>query len=74
MIGARCWRIAASAAAALSLAGAACSGPAPHAIPGTGLGLTISKAIVDAHGGKITVASSEGHGSTFTVRLPVRAG
>ena len=40
-------------------------------IPGTGLGLTISRAIVDAHQGSITVRSDEEHGSTFTVRLPL---
>jgi signal transduction histidine kinase len=41
-----------------------------HVIPGTGLGLTISKAIVEAHGGSIAVDSTEGQGATFTVRLP----
>jgi signal transduction histidine kinase len=40
-------------------------------IPGSGVGLTISKAIVDAHQGTITVRSDEDHGSTFTVRLPL---
>ena len=43
-----------------------------QAIPGTGLGLAISKAIVNAHGGRITVSSEEGEGATFRVALPVR--
>ncbi len=38
---------------------------------GLGLGLYISRAIVEAHGGTIRVESVEGEGSTFTVRLPV---
>ncbi|HXX68422.1 MAG TPA: GAF domain-containing sensor histidine kinase [Polyangiaceae bacterium] len=40
---------------------------------GLGLGLFIAKAIVDAHGGSITVASRPGRGSTFVVRLPMEA-
>src|SRR5207249_3051838 len=39
-------------------------------IPGTGIGLYVSRAIVDAHGGTLTVASTPGRGSTFTVHLP----
>jgi PAS domain S-box-containing protein len=46
---------------------------ADEAIQGTGLGLAISKAIVHAHGGRITLASSEDEGTTFRVALPIRA-
>ena len=42
-----------------------------RAIPGTGLGLGIAKAIVDAHGGAIEVESQEGIGTTFRIHLPV---
>ncbi|MBN9524548.1 MAG: hypothetical protein J0H82_00010 [Alphaproteobacteria bacterium] len=37
---------------------------------GTGIGLTLARYIVDLHGGKITVDSELGAGSTFTVTLP----
>jgi signal transduction histidine kinase len=37
---------------------------------GLGLGLYITRAIVEAHGGSVTVAAAEGAGTTFTVTLP----
>ena len=39
---------------------------------GTGLGLYVSKQIVEEHGGTIAVTSEVGRGTTFTVRLPPR--
>jgi PAS domain S-box-containing protein len=42
-----------------------------HAIPGSGLGLSISKAVVEKHGGTIAVTSSSERGTTFRVRLPI---
>jgi PAS domain S-box-containing protein len=41
-------------------------------IPGVGLGLTIVKAIVDAHAGRVTVRSATGAGTTFRVELPLQ--
>ena len=38
---------------------------------GTGLGLATSYGIIESHGGKITVKSKVGQGSTFTIELPV---
>jgi len=40
-------------------------------IEGIGLGLYISKAVIEAHGGRITVDSRPGEGSTFTLCLPL---
>jgi signal transduction histidine kinase len=40
------------------------------AIPGVGLGLSITKAIVERHGGSISCRTRPGCGSTFTVELP----
>jgi two-component system OmpR family sensor kinase len=48
------------------------SGGPPHR-PGVGLGLTIVREFVEAHRGRVDVASSPGVGSTFRVDLPVHA-
>ncbi len=46
-------------------------GDAAREFGGTGLGLSVTKQLVDVHGGKIWVESEVGAGSTFTFTLPV---
>ena len=41
-------------------------------IAGTGLGLTLALHIVEAHKGQVRVTSDVGHGSTFSVRIPIQ--
>ena len=43
---------------------------APGAAPGLGLGLYISREIVEAHGGRIDMMTARGEGTAFTVHLP----
>ncbi|GAA1833810.1 sensor histidine kinase [Agromyces salentinus] len=45
-----------------------------QAVQGVGLGLSITKAIVSAHHGTMTVSSVEGRGTTFAMLLPMHAG
>jgi signal transduction histidine kinase len=42
-----------------------------RAVPGSGLGLSVVRSLVLAHGGEVTLASRPGHGTRVTVRLPL---
>jgi two-component system sensor histidine kinase KdpD len=46
-------------------------GKTSQAVKGTGLGLTICKAIIDAHGGRILAESENGLGTSITFTLPI---
>jgi two-component system OmpR family sensor kinase len=47
-------------------------GRGARGVPGSGLGLALARAIVERHGGQVTLRSRAGKGTVFTVRLPVR--
>jgi two-component system OmpR family sensor kinase len=47
-------------------------GQSARGVPGSGLGLALAQAIVQRHGGQITLRSRAGRGTVFTVRLPIK--
>jgi signal transduction histidine kinase len=47
--------------------------PGTEHVPGTGLGLSLTKAVIEQHAGHVTAESKEGQGSTFRIWLPLAA-
>jgi len=47
-------------------------GQGARGVPGSGLGLALTSAIVQRHGGRIVVRSRSGQGTVFSVRLPIK--
>lgn len=47
-------------------------GQSARGVPGSGLGLALSQAIVQRHGGRLTVRSRAGQGTVFSMQLPVK--
>jgi signal transduction histidine kinase len=48
------------------------SDPGNREVPGAGLGLSVVQHVMESHGGKVTVESSIGGGSTFTLAIPMK--
>lgn len=48
-------------------------GYSARGVPGSGLGLPLVKTIIDRHGGRVLLRSRAGHGTVFTIRLPISA-
>jgi two-component system OmpR family sensor kinase len=46
-------------------------GQGARGVPGSGLGLALARAIVERHGGQVTLRSREGQGTVVTMRLPI---